>query len=98
MKKNEKKSYKVEIFGDQYTLVSDEVESNLIQSAKLIDELMHRISQDYHITDPKKIAVLTALRIAHKSIILEEELDRDEQKMAVLINLIDQDVLSLFHQ
>ena len=98
MKKNEKKNYKIQIFGDQYTLVSDEAEGHLIQSAKLIDKLMQTISQDYHITNPKKIAVLAALRIAHKSIILEGELDRDNQKMAGLIDLIDQDVLSLFYR
>lgn len=98
MKKHEKKNYKIQIFGDQYTLVSDEAEAHLIQSANLIDELMQTISQNYHITSPKKIAVLAALRIAYKSIILEGELDRDNQKVAVLIDLIDQDVLSLFHQ
>jgi len=98
MNKNAEKNYKIQIFGDQYTLVSDEDEGCLIQSAKLIDELMQTISRDYRITDPKKIAVLAALRIAYKSIILEGELDCDNQKMAVLINLIDQNALSLFHQ
>ncbi|MGB8367176.1 MAG: cell division protein ZapA [Candidatus Babeliales bacterium] len=98
MKTNEKKSYKVQIFGDPYTLVSDEVENNILQSARLVDELMKSINQDYRITDPKKIAVLTALRIMHKLIILEEELDHNEHKMAVLVNLIDQNVFSLFHQ
>lgn len=97
MKKNEKKNYKLQIFGERYSLVSDESENFLIQSAQVLDGLMQSISQDYRIVDPKKIAVLAALRIVHKSIIMEGELYRDNKKMAMLINLIDQDVLSLFH-
>lgn len=98
MNTSKKKNYKVQIFGDQYTLVSDEAEDSLIKAATLVDEIMQSISKSYQIADSSKIAVLTALRIVHKSIILEEELDRNEQKMAVLVNLIDQDIFSLFHQ
>ncbi len=98
MNTSKKKNYKVQIFGDQYTLVSDEAEDSLIKAATLVDDIMQSISKSYQIADSKKIAVLTALRIVHKSIILEGELDRNEQKMAVLVNLIDQDIFSLFHQ
>ncbi len=62
--KNDKKSYSVRIFDDHYTLISDESERHIEESASMVDSLMKEIAEKSTVTDPKKVAVLTALRIA----------------------------------
>ena len=93
--KNEKKSYRVQIFGDEYTVISDEPENQVIQAATLIDSLMHEIIQNAQLTDPKKIAVLAALRVASKLLDCEQSLATDNNKKVALVEYIEQELLAL---
>jgi cell division protein ZapA (FtsZ GTPase activity inhibitor) len=94
---NEKKSYKVQIFEEQYVLLSDESEAFVLKVAELVDAVMKEISHQSMITDPKKIAVLSALRIADKLLTSERDSLKDQQKKIALENYIDQElsILSL---
>ena len=89
---NEKKSYKVQIFEEHYVLSSDESESRVLKAAEMVDMAMKEISHHFAITDVKKIAVLSALRIA--STLLQNECmsDTQEQKMVTLKDYIDQEL------
>ncbi len=58
------KKYKVTIFGESYTLVSDEPEQHVVESAQNVDTLISVISRDSGIVDVKKLAVLVALQLA----------------------------------
>ncbi len=93
--KNEKKNYRVQIFGDEYTVISDESENQVIQAATLIDSLMHEIIQNAQLTDPKKIAVLAALRIASKLLDCEQSLETDNNKKVALVEYIEQELLTI---
>jgi cell division protein ZapA (FtsZ GTPase activity inhibitor) len=92
---NEKKSYKVQIFEEHYVLSSDESESLVLKSAEMVDACMKEISRQSTITDSKKIAVLSALRIAEKLLKFERDYDKDEQKKLTLKNYIDQELALL---
>jgi cell division protein ZapA (FtsZ GTPase activity inhibitor) len=94
---NEKKSFKVQIFEEHYVLSSNESESLVVQAAEMVDACMKEISRQSTITDSKKIAVLSALRIAEKLLSFEREYDKEEQKKLALKNYIEQElsVLSL---
>jgi cell division protein ZapA (FtsZ GTPase activity inhibitor) len=89
---NEKKSYKVQIFEEQYVLSSDESEALVLKAAELVDLAMKEISHHFAITDVKKIAVLSALRIANKLLHCEREHGNNEQRMVALKNYIDQEL------
>ena len=89
---NEKKSYKVQIFEEPYVLASDESEAFIIKAAEMIDASMKEISHQFAITDVKKVAVLSALRIANKLLHGEHEYATNEQKIVALKNYIDEEL------
>jgi len=89
---NEKKSYKVQIFEEHYVLSSDEPEALVLKAAETVDFAMKEISHHFAITDVKKIAVLSALRIASKLLQCEREYGNKEQRMIALKNYIDQEL------
>jgi cell division protein ZapA (FtsZ GTPase activity inhibitor) len=60
---NEKKRYRVIIFGQEYTLVSSEQEEQILEAARLVDTTMQEIAGKSAI-DQNKIAVLVALHMA----------------------------------
>lgn len=90
-----KKQYKVTIFGDQYTLVSDESEGHILQAAALIDKLMKEVAEKMKSSDSKKISVIVALRLASTTLNLESELDAQRVHREKLIGRIEQELLSL---
>ena len=92
---NEKKIYKVQIFEEQYVLMSDESESFILKIAEIVDSTMKDISHQSMITDSKKIAVLSALRIAEKLLSFERNYLKDQQKNIALENYIDQELSTL---
>lgn len=89
---NEKKSYKVQIFEETYVLSSDEPEALVLKAAEMVDVSMKEISHKFAITDVKKIAVLTALRIADKLLHCEREHHKSEKIMVALKDYIEQEL------
>jgi cell division protein ZapA (FtsZ GTPase activity inhibitor) len=90
----EKKRYTVQILDDEYTLVSDEAESHVVLSAKKVDSAMRELTEVLQNVEPKKIAVLTALRIASELINSQESVEAIERKEATLIDRIDRELLT----
>jgi len=90
----EKKKIKIEIFNDQYSLISDEKEDELLQASQFVDSLMKEISDKSSLKDEKKIAVLAALRIASRLINLENSLQYYEGRQKELAEMIDKKGLS----
>ncbi len=88
---NEKKSYKVQIFEEHYILLSDESEAFVLKAAEMVDTMMKEISHQSMIADSKKIAVLSALRIADTLLRREQEYLLDQQKTVALTDYIDQE-------
>jgi len=91
---SEKKKVIVDIFNDQYALISDEKEEHLIRASSLVDEIMNEIARKANLGDPKKVAVLTALRLSSKLLALESSLDEIEERKEKLVKLIEKEGLS----
>jgi cell division protein ZapA (FtsZ GTPase activity inhibitor) len=89
---NEKKSYKVQIFEETYVLSSDEPEALVVKAAEMVDASMKEISHKFAITDVKKIAVLTALRIADKLLHGEREHAKTKERTVALKDYIEQEL------
>lgn len=89
---NEKRSYKVQIFEELYVLTSDESECSVLKAAEIVDTYMKEIGNHSTITDPKKIAVLSALRLAEKLLIFEYQHNKEREQTLALKNYIDQEI------
>jgi cell division protein ZapA (FtsZ GTPase activity inhibitor) len=89
---NEKKSYKVQIFEETYVLSSDQPEALVVKAAEMVDASMKEISHKFAITDVKKIAVLTALRIADKLLHGEREYAKTKERTVALKDYIEQEL------
>lgn len=83
-------SYKVSIFGDQYTIKTDESSEFIMQAATLVDSTMKEIACSSRF-DTKSIAVLAALRIAYQRIAA----DCTQTQQEALVNYIDQELSKL---
>ena len=92
---NEKKTnLKIHIFGDEYSLLSDESHEHIKQAALLVDDCMQDIVQKSSISSEKKIAVLGALRLASKMMHLESLIQEHAKKEQDLIHGIDRVLIS----
>lgn len=91
---NKKKSYKVTIFGEMYTLISDEAEEQVVKSAALVDTLMKEIAGSSKISDAKKVAVLAAMRIASLLTQADGEKEADKVFKENLIKRIESALIS----
>lgn len=83
-------SYKVSIFGDQYTIKTDESHDLVVKAAALVDSAMKEIACASNL-DARSIAVLAALRIAHQMMSASQNQASNE----ALIHLIDQELAKL---
>jgi len=86
---DEAKSYKVCIFDDQYSLLSDEPEDHVQSLARHVDMVMREISVRAQGASQKKIAVLAALQFASHAKGMEEQLQDLEGVQKRLSELID---------
>lgn len=84
----ESRVYKITIFNDDYSIVSDEPEERIVRSAQLIDSFMKEAFAVSSLADQKKIAVLAGLRLASKVVELENEKASVTEKLATLSAVI----------
>lgn len=89
------KKYKVSIFGETYSIISDEPEEQVFAVAQQVDYCMKDICNRSSIQDAKKIAVLTALQFASKNIFSISKVDSYEKMAEKLIDVIDETLLEM---
>lgn len=97
---SEKKKYQVSIFGENYVLLSDEPESQVFESARLIDSTMKEITAKLgiaHTRDAgtKQCAILAALQMANHVLTLQKEHSATIEKYHELSTTIDRTLLFL---
>jgi len=85
------KKYQVNIFGESYTILSDESQKEINDTAAYVDSLM-RETAGKSSADAKKVAVFVALKIAKKMLELEAEKNRLQETEASLIKMIDEQI------
>ncbi len=93
-----KNTYKLLIFGDHYSIVSDEPQAHVAQAAAQVDALMKEISLKASQVDEKRIAVLVALQLASKVLALESSIESTHNRHQELIDRIEQECLALIHR
>jgi cell division protein ZapA (FtsZ GTPase activity inhibitor) len=69
------KKLKINIFGQSYSISTDEQEDQIKNAAKRVDVLMNHISKSTGMSDGYKISVLAALQLADTLNKKEKELD-----------------------
>ncbi|MBX6351732.1 MAG: cell division protein ZapA [Thermoflavifilum sp.] len=74
---------RVQIHGREYPLRGDLTEEELRQLARVVDQVMHRISTSNPRLDSERVAVLAALNLA-------EELHRLRREYEDLLTLLDE--------
>lgn len=84
-----KESYKFMIFGNEYSLVSDEERTRVERAANAVDLLMTELANRSGLTDHKRLAVLAALQLASKVVDLELTLDSFKEQENSLLERID---------
>lgn len=89
------KQYKVTIFGDHYSLMSDESEETVLKAASFVDSTMKEIADKSKLPDGKKVAILAALRAASLLTALESEREMNQRHYQKLNDLIDQELFSV---
>ncbi|MFC1842960.1 cell division protein ZapA [Candidatus Dependentiae bacterium] len=90
----EKKKLKIEIFNDEYSLISDEKEVVILKASQMVDTLMKEIADKSGLHDTKKVAVLAALQVASKLVNLNNSLQNYEDRHRELADIIDKKGLS----
>jgi len=85
--------YKVSIYGDLYTLKSDEPSDRVVQAASMVDSMMKEIAGTTHV-DAKNLAVMAALILANKLLAVDKQ-QHDSVQNEKIINFIDQELCAL---
>jgi cell division protein ZapA (FtsZ GTPase activity inhibitor) len=80
--------YRVSIFGQTYSLVSDESEEQLLAAAKSVDRMMREIAPQSTEVDVAKVAVLTALRLTLENADLTQQVNEHAASHTRLMNLL----------
>jgi len=91
--KNMQEACKVSIFGEQYTIVSDEQIDRIVKAAQLVDAMMHEGAQA-GASDIKRLAVLVALKCANMALCKEEDNELILKCMHEMSNTIDHELAS----
>jgi len=89
---NEAKRIEVLLYGESYSVISDESEETVLEVAKQVDELMRLIGRRTGLSDLKKIAVLTALKLATSQRKLEEDVVSYNDACQSLVDLISENL------
>jgi cell division protein ZapA (FtsZ GTPase activity inhibitor) len=89
------KSLKLRIFDKEYTIVSDESEERVKQTAYLVDSLMREIVEHAKKLPEERIAVLAALRLASKLLTIESDKEQEKLKQQSLSLLLDRELAAL---
>jgi len=82
---------KVTIGDTTYTLATNESEEHVVKAASYVDSLLKEVANK-SAADEKKVAILVALRLASKLLILEEMVAEQQRKSEQLVQVIDHEL------
>ena len=88
------KKYKARIFGDVYTIVSDENDGFVLEVVHAVDGMMKEIAAQHStVVDTKRIAVLAALKATEELLSMQQVLQQEQihsEKIMTLLNAEDE--------
>lgn len=83
------KRYRAHIFGDTYAIISDEKEFLILDAVKIVDGIMREIADTSQVVDPKKIAILAALKLATRALHVEAFMEQEKHLSSRIMNVLD---------
>ncbi|OGB86389.1 hypothetical protein A3J41_00315 [candidate division TM6 bacterium RIFCSPHIGHO2_12_FULL_38_8] len=84
------KKYKARIFGEVYTIVSDEDDGLVLDVVQKVDGMMKDLAaKPAMMTDAKKIAVLIALKATEERLSLQKEREQEKNHCEKIMMLLD---------
>ncbi|GKS65215.1 hypothetical protein YTPLAS72_25190 [Nitrospira sp.] len=91
----------VEIYGQRYAIAGDGDDAYIRRLANFVDDQMKNLAEGMKTTTPSKLAVLTAINLAHRLFEAEKKRAQGEadveRRMATLMETIDEQMpTSLF--
>lgn len=89
------KIFEVEIFGEKYKLKAEEEESYIFHLSSYVDQKMKEIAKELSISDPLKVAVLTALSIADEKFSCEKRLNHVDKALRKVEDCVESLEISL---
>ena len=89
----ELKKLNVTILGKNYSISTNEEESNICNAAKLVDSLMKNVANKTVLKDSSKMAVLVALQLANDLEKTRKQLALWQSKTETLDSLLKDDVV-----
>jgi len=81
---------RVNIFGTEYSLVSDENEGRIYEISRYLDEKMREVDKNSSITSSTKIAILAALNVV-------DELFQERQYRKKLVDQFNEEARKINH-
>ncbi|MCX5924482.1 MAG: cell division protein ZapA [Candidatus Dependentiae bacterium] len=91
----ELKKYKARIFGESYSIVSDEEDEFVLEVVRRVDSAMKEISaQNKMVVDTKKIAVLAALKATEELLVMEQIVKKEQIQSDKIMTLLSEEEFS----
>ncbi|MFA5999016.1 MAG: cell division protein ZapA [Candidatus Babeliales bacterium] len=91
----ELKKYKARIFGESYSIVSDEEDEFVLEVVRRVDSVMKEISaQNKMVIDTKKIAVLAALKATEELLAMEQIVKKERIQSDKIMTLLSEEEFS----
>ena len=91
----ELKKYKARIFGELYSIVSDEEDEFVLEVVRRVDGVMKEISaQNKMVIDTKKIAVLAALKATEELLTMEQIVKKEQVQSDKIMTLLSEEEFS----
>ena len=91
---NDVQTYAVSIFGETYSLVSDEGKEVVSVVAQKVDAAMQEIATKMKHLDTKRIAILAAIKFVHELQLLENRIAKKDLEYVNFINSLDRVIAS----
>jgi len=90
----------VEIYGQQYSICGEAEEAYIRRLAHLVDDHMKHLAEGMKTATPSKLAVLTAINLAHQFFESEKKRTQGEadvdRRMVTLMESIEEQMPTLF--
>ena len=86
------KKYTIILFGESYTIISDEPAEDITQAAEYYNQCMEILSEETNLKDVKKLAFLTGLQLSQELLRMQRRLlhlEDAEQKVQLLADTIE---------
>lgn len=93
-----KNNYKLLIFDDQYSVVSDESQAHITKAAAMVDALMREIASKLSNVDEKRVAVLVALQMASQIAALESQIEHTSVCHKELADRVERECIALLRR